>query len=86
MPKHARTEHKIKPHTNKMHEEVTSIYNIALKNHMEVNSEKTKKILFNSSRKTDFEPLVATPNGENLEYVSETKLLGTILTDDLKNN
>jgi hypothetical protein len=84
LPKHARTEHKIKPHMNKMHEEVTSIYSIACTNHMKVNSEKTKTILFNSSRKTDVEPLVATPNGENLEYVSETKLLGTILTDDLK--
>ena len=38
----------------------------------------------NSSRKTDVEPLVATPNGEDLDYVCETKLLGTILTDDLK--
>ena len=41
-------------------------------------------MIFNSSRKTDVEPLVKTPNGEDLEYVCETKLLGTILTDDLK--
>ena len=42
LPKHARTEHKIKPHMNKMHEEVTSIYNIACTNHMKVNSAKNK--------------------------------------------
>jgi hypothetical protein len=35
-------------------------------------------------KKTDFEPFVPTPNGDDLEYVTETKLLGTILTEDLK--
>ena len=84
LQKHARTEHKMKPHMNRMHKEVDSLYEIANQNLMKVNGSKTKVMLFNTSRKTDFEPLVAVPDGEHLEYVSETKLLGTKLTEDLK--
>ena len=35
-------------------------------------------------KNTDFEHLVPTPNGDDLECVTETKLLWTILTEDLK--
>ena len=84
LQKHARTEHKMKPHMNRMHKEVDSLYEIANKNLMKVNDSKTKVMLFNTARKTDFEPLVAVPDGDHLEYVNETKLLGTILTEDLK--
>ena len=84
LQKHARTEHRIKNHMNRMHEEVALLYERAEQNYMKVNCSKTKVMLFNSAIKTDFEPLVATPNGEHLDYVSETKLLGTILTEDLK--
>ena len=54
LQKHARTEHKIKPHMNRMHNEVDSLYEVANKNLMKVNGSKTKVMLFNSSRKTDF--------------------------------
>ena len=54
LQKHARTEHKIKPHMNRMHNEVDSLYEVANKNLMKVNGSKTKVMLFNSSRKIDF--------------------------------
>ena len=69
---------------NRMHDEVATLYSIANKNKMKVNDSKTKTMLFNSSKKTDFEPILETPEGKHLDYVCETKLLGTILTEDLK--
>ena len=51
---------------------------------MKVNCSKTKILLFNAAKKTDFEPLVPIPNGDDIEYVTETKILGMILTEDLK--
>ena len=84
LQKHARTEHKMKQHMNRMHDEVETLYNTANKNQMKVNNSKTKTMLFNSSKKTDFEPIIETPEGNQLDYVCETKLLGTILTEDLK--
>ena len=69
---------------NRMHDKVATLYNTANKNHMKVNDSKTKTMVFNSSKKTDFEPVIETPEGKHLEYVCETKLLGTILTEDIK--
>ena len=37
---------------------------------MKVNCSKTKILLFNDAKKTEFEPLVPTPNGYR-EYVTE---------------
>ena len=69
LQKHARTEHRIKPHMKRMHGEVVTLYNIANENLMKGNDSKTKVMLFNSSRKTDFEPIIATPNGKHLDYL-----------------
>ena len=72
------------PHMNIMQKEVKSLCKTEDENLIKVNDSKTKVMLFNSLKKTDCEPLLVTPNGDYLEYVSETKLLGTILTEDLK--
>ena len=53
-------------------------------NKMVINSKKSKVLLFNKSRKWDFPPEVAFSNGENLEYLTEMKLVGVILSEDLK--
>ena len=50
---------------------------------MELNPKKTKNILFNFSTLNQFTTNIVM-KGENIETVSETKLLGTIITDDLK--
>ena len=45
---------------------------------------KSKVILFNKSRKWDFPPEVSFSDQNNLEVVSELKLVGVIISEDLK--
>ena len=57
---------------------------MAIDNSMIVNRKKTKTMLFNSSKTIDFEPFLTDPQGGIIEYLDKTKLLGVIITDDLK--
>ena len=50
---------------------------------MKLNEKKTKNMIFNFTKKYQFATKLSV-NGENIEMVKETKLLGTYLTDDLK--
>jgi hypothetical protein len=50
---------------------------------MRLNEKKTKSIIFNFSRKHQFITKLSV-NNQKIEVVKEAKLLGTILTDDLK--
>ena len=52
---------------------------------MKLNVKNTKNINFNFSKDKKFSTDVKISN-ESIETVSETKLLGTIITDDLKWN
>ena len=52
---------------------------------MELNTEKTKIMLFNFTRKYQFTSNLSL-NDKNIEVVDHTKLLGTIITSDLKWN
>ena len=54
------------------------------KNKMKINAKKSKVILFNKARKWDFPPEVSFSDNENLEVVSEMKLVGVMITSDLK--
>ena len=51
---------------------------------MKINPNKTKIIKFNKSRKHDFPPEVYLSNNELLDVVSEVKLVGVIVSNDLK--
>ena len=51
---------------------------------MKVNSEKSKVMLFNSSKKYDFMPQLSIEPGHNLELVESCKLLGVIIQSNLK--
>ena len=51
---------------------------------MKINGKKTKVMIFNKSRKLDFPPEVNFPDSQFLEVISETKLVGVIISDDLK--
>ena len=50
---------------------------------MKINNSKSKVMIFNKSKKYDFQPEFSFSNGENLECIEETKLLGIILSSDL---
>jgi hypothetical protein len=55
-----------------------------LENRMKINPKKSHVILFNKSRNWDFPPEVSFADGKNLEYVSEMKLVGVVVSDDLR--
>ena len=52
---------------------------------MKVNETKTKNIIFNFTKKYQFTTRL-TLNDENIEVLKSTKLLGTIISDDLQWN
>ena len=51
---------------------------------MVINKEKTKVISFTKSRKWDFPPELKFSDGTPIEYIAETKLVGVVLSQDLK--
>ena len=51
---------------------------------MKINLSKSKIMIFNKSRTLDFQPEFSFKNGEPLECIEKTKLLGIYLTSDLK--
>ena len=51
---------------------------------MKINKKKTKVMLINMSRKHDFPPEVSFADGVILECITEIKLVGVILSNDLK--
>ena len=51
---------------------------------MVINENKSNIMLFNKSRKIDFPPEFAFRNGQNLEIVEESRLLGLIISTDLR--
>ena len=51
---------------------------------MRINPKKTKTMTFNKYRKFDFPPEVHFANNQLLEVISETKLVGVIISNDLK--
>ena len=53
---------------------------------MLINKKKTQVILFNHSKKYDFPPEVSFDDGTLLEVISETSLLGVVISDNLKWN
>ena len=50
---------------------------------MKINEEKSKLMLFNTSTVNDFTPVIKV-NDRELEVVEEMKLLGVVLTSDVK--
>jgi hypothetical protein len=80
---HKRTEHKIKVNCSRVEDKLAEIEEHARQNQMEINQKKTKLMLFNTAIKYDYKPHIEV-NGETLEVVSRMKLLGVIITDNLK--
>ena len=54
------------------------------KNDMKINKKKTNIMLFNNARKFDFPPELTFDDGTPLEVISEVKLVGIILSNNLK--
>jgi hypothetical protein len=58
--------------------------NFTIENQMKINAKKTKVISFNKSRKFDFPPEVQFSDDQKLSVISEMKLVGVIISDNLK--
>ena len=81
---HERTGHIFPTDNSLLQKQLTKIEEFTHKNQMKINSSKSKIMIFNKSKKYDFPPEFSFQNGENLDVVNETKLLGLIISSDLR--
>ena len=80
---HDRTGHVLPVESNKVYKQLLQTQKFASENEMRINFEKTKVMLFNSCRSKDFNPEMNV-EGKTIQVVEETKLLGLLITNDLK--
>ena len=66
-----------------MFEQLKEIEQYAIDNKIKLNHKNTKLMLFNPCKSRDFLPIIEL-DGHELEVVETTKLLGVVLTSDLK--
>ena len=79
-----RTGHVLPSDQNLLQYYVKDTEDFVAKNDMKINTKKSNVMIFNMSRKLDFPPEVKFSDGTNLDVVSEIKLVGVILSNDLK--
>ena len=81
---HQRTGHILPDENNLLQCYVLDTEKFASENNMMINKSKTDIIMFTNSRKFDFQPEIKFKDGTLLELKSEKKLLGVIISEDLK--
>ena len=81
---HERTRHVYPVQNSLLQKNLHRIQDFTINNQMQINQRKSNIMLFNKSRTTDFPPEFSFRNGQNLEVVEETRLLGVVLTSDLR--
>ena len=80
---HQRTEQTLKEEDSQVAKQLKDVADYADLNEMKINQKKTKLMLFNSSKTNDCQPEFKI-DGVEIEVVKQMKLLGVIITDDLK--
>ena len=80
---HARTGHALAPGVSKVFKQLNDIQDYAESNEMKINFKKTKLMLFNRSKTIDFMPELCL-QGNEINLVEKMKILGVIITSDLK--
>ena len=83
---HDRTEHILPEGQSQVQDLLDQLVNYCKEHQMKLNSQKTKVILFNNARNYDFMPRCSIGEDEALEVVEEIRLLGVMVTSDLKWN
>ena len=78
-----RTNNILPPENNLLQYYLADTEKYITKNGMKINKKKTQVMLFNKSRKWDFLPEMEFEDGTQVEVISETKIVGLILTDNL---
>ena len=79
----SRTGHALIPESSAVYKELNNIKEYATANDMKLNLRKTKFMLFNQCKSIDFMPALNI-DGADIELVEEMRLLGVVLTSDLK--
>ena len=80
---HGRTGHILPHDASLVQSQLKSTQKLANSDQMKINIDKTKAMLFNQCRTVDFMPNLSLENQE-IEVVEQMKLLGVIITSDLK--
>ena len=81
---HERTGHILPPQNNLLQFYLDDTEKFTIDNNMKINHKKTRIILFNKSRIFDFPPEVYFSDQQNLVVINDMKLLGVIITDNLR--
>jgi hypothetical protein len=81
---HERTGHVLPVENNLLQYYVTDTEQFAAENKIVINKQKTKIISFTKSRKGDFPPELHFSDGSIIEYMAETKLVGVMVSQDLR--
>ena len=82
---HDRTGHHLPDQDCEIINQIEKLEGFVDEHQMRINSDKTKVMLFNTSTARDFMPRVNIGNSDqNLEVVDQLKLLGIIITSDMK--
>ena len=81
---HERCKKVLPPANNLLQFYLTDAEKFAKDNLMKINPKKTKVLTFNKSRKLDFPPELQFSDNQQLNVVSEMKLVGVILSDDIR--
>ena len=80
---HERTQH-VLPAGSTLQQNLNRVEEFTATNQMKINETKSKVMIFNKSRNYDFPPEFKFSNGDLLECLESTKLLGIYLTSDLR--
>ena len=81
---HERTGHILPDENNLLQHYIWDTEQFVSGNKMTINKQKIKVISFTKSRKWDFPPELHFSDGTQIEYLKETKLVGVIVSEDLK--
>ena len=82
---HSRTSHILPTENNPIIPQLNQILNFTSENQMKLNTDKTKVMIFNRSKKYDFQPEILFQN-DLIDVVESSKLLGVMISSNLKWN
>ena len=81
---HERTKHIFPANKSTLQQQLYSVESFTDINLMKINASKSKIMIFNKSRKYDFPPEYSFKDGQILEVMEESKLLGIQISSDLR--
>ena len=83
LPYHLRTGHYLPVEDSLVSQQVQNLVRYAEEHEMRINTNKTKMMLFNPSRTVDIQPEIVI-NDTEIDLIEKSKLLGVMITSDLK--